>query len=186
MALFSAAILASVLAAREARGPLPDLEKMAQGDRLALLNDLARERQRLEGQLLTWLGSSSPDVQMSAAYLLGKYRMTEGLHYLVPMIGLRNPDVTKPSHQLPIFGEYPVYAAVVRIGPPALPQLMKHIAEDDEQERRRLCALAVHGIYGKKIAIVILGSAETEATDPEVKARFAEAIRIVETHTGRL
>jgi HEAT repeat protein len=158
---------------------IPKLTSIQEGERLKLLNQLSKDRSNLQTKLLSQLDESNPkEVTFGIAYLLGVYRMDQAVRHLSKYIALKNEqsDLVK---RLPLYGEYPIVEALIRIGNPAIPAMIENIESSDDENVRKLSARVIRYIDGTEIANFRLAKRMENESDPIKKARLIAAMESI-------
>jgi hypothetical protein len=145
---------------------------------------LAEVRSQFIGDLLKRLPNERDPVKKSAIiYLLGEYRASETSAQLVNMIGFEGAKASNESEQkrLPLWGEFPAYEALVKIGSPTAREVIKKLETTTDSTARNLGASVIRAIYGREIGVVVLAKARDNQTNEIKTANLNIAIEIVRT-----
>ena len=155
------------------------LASLGNDERMRLLEQLSKDRSDLQAELISQLNGANPnEVNISVAYLLGLNRMEQSVRHLSRLITLE-VDVRNHSRE-PMWDRYPVVEALIRIGSPAIPEMIKNIETSDDQKVRELSAKVIRYIDGPEIAKFRLEKATEKQTDPGKKAKLKAAMEGVE------
>jgi hypothetical protein len=158
---------------------LPKFASMKNDERMRLIEQLSKERVDFEGQLLVQLDKANPkEVTFAVVFLLGFNRMEAAVGHLSPLITLE-ADITDNNH-IP-WGRYPVAEALIRIGGPAIPEMIKSIETSDDQKVRDLSAEVICYVDGPEIAIFRLEKLMDKQADSGKKARLKAAVKHIQT-----
>lgn len=147
---------------------------------LPLLGQATKERMEFQKALIAQLDESNPkEVTFSIAYLLGLHRMEQSASHLSRYIALE-ADADEVLHKdFPLWNRYPVAEALVRIGNPSVPVMLKNIEKSQDKNVRVLSAKVILGVEGPQVARLVLERAMQDKPDI-VKANFMEAIELIE------
>lgn len=158
---------------------IPKLASTREGERLKLLNQLSKDRSDLQAKLLSQLDESNPTaLNLGIAYLLGVYRMDQTVQDLSKYIALKNVQ-SMDNKRLPLYGEYPVVEALIRIGNPAIPEMLRNIESSDDDNVRKLSARVIRYIDGTEIAQFRLEKRMEAESDQIKKMRLRVAIESI-------
>ena len=114
-------------------------------------------------------------MQYAAAWLLGTYRLEQGIEDLLDHIDLeehRGLVETKMS----IWGDKPAWEALVRFGRSALPQIIRRLAIEADDYRRTLLVRNVRMIEGTTMGLQALEHMRRKHTGEAEKAMLLDAI----------
>ena len=160
-------------------GQFQKLEKLTEKERDALLREADRNLHQLEEALLTKLVSENQDVRFYAAYLLGQYRFPRAADSLAQNITMED-DVRSTMLRSPewFWDRYPAAEALVKIGEPSIPSVIRNLSESDNSKIREL-SLKVLCCVEKDQDIVKLRLQKAATLQPhqEKKARLDAALR---------
>ena len=132
-------------------------------------------REILEERLETkFKASHDIGVQMSIAYLLGRHRMENSAQMLAKHLDLTDHFYANNSQRL--WGESSVVGALIRIGIPSIPFVIKNLATSDDKLVRERSLLILHAIEDREIAAIRLGRAIHDEQDPTRKTRLEAAL----------
>lgn len=146
---------------------------------MKLLNQLSKDRSDLQAKLLSQLDESNPKaLNLGIAYLLGVYRMDQTVQHLSKYIALKNVQ-SMDNKRLPLYGEYPVVEALIRIGNPAIPEMLRNIESSDDDNVRKLSARVIRYIDGTEIAQFRLEKRMEGESDQIKKMRLRVAIESI-------
>lgn len=145
--------------------------------RMELLGELSKERSDVQSNLIYQLDNSrSKEVKFAAAFLLGFYRMEKSVYHLSRHITLENERVIASS-KLPLWDRYPVVEALIRIGKPAVPEMLRTIETSEEEKVRDFSARVIRYVEGSEIGRIVIEKAMEKQTDPAKKARLKTALK---------
>jgi len=145
-------------------------------ERMELVEELANERVVIQGNLINQLGGSqSKRTTFAAAFLLGLYRMEQSVDHLSKFIALENEE-TELSGRIPLWGHYPVAEALIRIGKPAIPAMLRNIETSDTAKVRELSIQVIRYVEGHEIGRIILEKQLAQATDSRTRRQFETAL----------
>jgi hypothetical protein len=161
----------------EKKAPTPRLASVGSAERMQLLERASRDRSDLQAALIGQLRDESnpKEVTICIAYLLGVHRMGETLPDLSKYIALTNYTLLEENRR-PLLGECPVVDALIRIGDPAIPQMIKTVETSGDQRVRELSAKVIRYVDGPEIARFRLQKAIERQSDPAKKARLKAAM----------
>jgi hypothetical protein len=123
-------------------------------------------------------GASSKDVKACAAYLLGQYRIAEAVQNLAAAITLDMGFGIQKRERL--WGQYPVVQALVQIGQPSVPYMVRNLEESDDAKMRELSLKVVRHVVGPETAAFLMKRAMEEQEDAEKRDRLNSALRTLE------
>ena len=153
---------------------IPRFVSLDEAERIRALERLSKTRSDMQTALISQLDDSNPkEVTFSIAYLLGINRMEESVPHLSKYIALE-ADVAI-NKRLSLWDQYPSVEALIRIGNPAVPEMLKSIETSKDKKVRELSARVVRYVMGPDIAKVVLEKA-MEGKSEAVKANFKAAI----------
>ena len=110
-----------------------------------------------------------------AAYYLGEMRAAEAADSLAAQITLRPPPGGKPYG-----GYYPVETALVAIGNPSIPGVIRNLAQSDDAKTREISLQVLCGIDGDKdVAELRLRKALVAEKDTQNEVRLQSAIKAI-------
>jgi hypothetical protein len=136
----------------------------------------AKERKELIGKLLDILQDlrSSGLNRCSAAYYLGELRASEAVPALAAHIGLDLTGVL--IKHLPLFGGSPAMDALIKIGCPSIPAVVRNLADSDSGIIRDRSLKVLRAVEGDtEISRLRLRRAMEAEQDPAKKARLLAA-----------
>ncbi len=138
------------------------------------------ERRRLILELLDiFSDTSSANLnQCSAAFYLGGMRAREAADGLATKIALKFNPNGFIIHGLPLLSEYPAMDALIEIGSPSIPPLIRNLKESDDIQVRESSLKSLYRVEGDKdIAQTRLQNALKAEVDPQKQARLQKAMR---------
>jgi hypothetical protein len=156
---------------------LPRLASLSSIERMQVLERASTDRSDLQAALITQLRdhSNPKEVTISVAFLLGLHRMEQAVQDLSTHITLTNYPLAEDDRR-PLIGEYPVVDALIRIGSPAIPEMIKNIETSDDRKVCELSAKVIRYVDGREIASFRLQKAMERQSDPGKKARLKAAM----------
>ena len=117
----------------------------------------------------------SDETRSAAAFLLGEFRAREA----VPVLSkaLRKPLGPWFSGDISPY-DVPIFSALVKIGRPAMPAMIKNVeASDDELLRKRSLGVLSHVLGGKRRTLELLAKLQARAKDEKKIERIKAAIK---------
>jgi hypothetical protein len=146
-------------------------------DRLEFLGNLSKERADLQSNLIYQLNNSdSKEMKFAAAFLLGMYRMEQSVFNLSKFITLESSQNTDHIRE-PLWDRYPVVEALIRIGKPSVPEMLKNIKTSNDKKVIELSIRVIRYVEGPEIGQFILEKELAKQTDPKNKTKLKEAIK---------
>ena len=134
-----------------------NFETLANANRNELqseLNKASAYRVSLESKMLAIAkGSSSKQESLAAIYFMGYYRMRECASPLSGMIKYRDEGMGGETGHLPLWSEWPVADALIRIGMPSVPDMISNLRRSDDDVTRRLSVVVLRSILGPDLAV---------------------------------
>jgi hypothetical protein len=127
-------------------------------------------------------GSNVKEVKVAAAYLLGLHRMEEGVPRLSKIITIEME--WKDARAEGLWGRYPIVEALIRIGMPAVPQMVANIEESTDEQVCTLSAQVIRYVMGPEAARFTLESAMENKAEG-VKVRLRKAIATLANDNAR-
>lgn len=146
------------------------------------VRNFAEDRQKLIRELLkTFNNPKTPNFnRCTCALYLGEMRAADAASALAPAISLElDPHVDIKGVMLAQFD--PAFNALVKLGAPAIPALIRNLAESDDANVRTLSLKALYQIDGDRdIVRLRLQKALKAETQPRKQARLRAAVTAVE------
>ena len=131
--------------------------------------------------LLVNLDSNDTAVRSYAAFFLMDYRFPQAADKLALNITLPNTTHSKLQGREWLQDKYPAMEALVKIGSPCLPAVIRNLAESDDVKTRELSLKVVYRVDGDKdIARLRLQKAVQAEKDPQKQARLQQAVKALE------
>ena len=147
-------------------------------ERLEYLGELSKERSEIQRKLVQLLdGSNSKEKKYAAAFLLGMYRMDQSVFVLSKYITLED-DSSRRWKREPLWDIYPVVEALIRIGKPSIPEMLKNIKTSNNEKVIELSIRVIRYVEGPEIGRFILEKELVKQSDSINKTKFKEAIKI--------
>ena len=135
-------------------------------------------RQMLE-TLIVKFDSGDSDEKCYVAYLLGNYRFPQAVNALAKNIALEDkihPNQERGSEWF--WDRYPVMEALIKIGNPSIPAVIRNLAESDDIKVRELSLKVLCHIEGDKdIVHLRLQKALAAEKDSPRQARLQSALK---------
>lgn len=156
------------------------LESMDEQSRTELLSKVDADRSELTSALITQLGSStSKHVKAASIYLIGRYRLADGVPDLIREIDL---EVESPLHagREPLWERYPAMEALIAIGQPSIRPTIELLATDKDNLRRELATKVIRYVQGYEVARFILTQASAAQSDTNRKRNLQDALTCLE------
>ena len=122
----------------------------------------------------------SDETRCAAAYLLGELRAIEA----VPVLSeaLADPPGKKFGSDGSRY-DVPVFSALVKIGRPAVPAMIKNVeTSDDLKLRKNSLDVLNHVLGGKRRLLELLARLNARATDPDAARHIGEARSWCQSH----
>lgn len=158
---------------------IPRLASLGSGERMRLLEQLSEDLAGVKSVLISQLDGSNPkEVNFSIAYLLGVFRAEQSVHHLSKYIAIKSDQSLIPN-RMPLWGDYPVVEALISIGGPAIPEMVRNIETSDDGKVRELSARVIRYIDGPEIAKFRLEKGMEKQSDPAKKARLKAAMESI-------
>lgn len=162
---------------------------------LAATEQHAQRSDLIEQLLAITAGTNSFDTKMHAVLVLGEYRAAEAVPFLVENVE-READWLRNSRGLFMSPtsfhrenyEYqtgPITAALTKIGLPAIPALIEHIAASSDAKLAAKYASILSTIDGPEMAKIRLKMASDAETTAERKLRLQDAVKTIEAAKAR-
>ena len=138
-----------------------------------------------QATLLSCLGSANEDVKFYAAYLLGAYRYPQAVSGLANNITLEDKIRPQMQKQREWYWDlYPAMEALIRIGNPAIPAMIRNLEESNDANVRELSLKVIYFIdKDKDIARLRLQKAAEAQKDLQKKARLQSALKALEKNS---
>lgn len=167
---------------------MTELGKLTDQDLVMLVQDSRQHLHQIQEALLTKLGSENEDVNFYAAYLLGEYRFPQAANSLARVIALKDKvrsTMKRKSEWL--WDRYPAMEALIKIGNPSIPAVIRNLEESDDAEVRDLSLKVLQHIEtDSEVAQLRLRRASEAQANPEKKARLQSGLQaLLETKSGK-
>jgi hypothetical protein len=140
----------------------------------------------IDSLLVILRGTNADIVKVDAAIVLGRYRATNAVPDLIEHLDLDSAG--RPDHI--IFGSapfpesqemnFPILAALMAIGKPAIPQCLDKITQTDDPITRKKCGWICNRVEGSEAAESRLKSLLEKETDTQKRARLEAALEDLE------
>jgi HEAT repeat protein len=155
---------------------IAQMSNLKDEDRLEFLGELCKEFSDIQSNLIYQLNNSqSEEVQFASAFLLGLYRMEQSVRELSKFITLESTQNKKWKRE-PLWDRYPVVEALIRIGKPSIPEMLKNIRTSNDKKVIELSIRVIRYIEGPEIGRIILEKELEKQKDSQNKAKLEEAI----------
>jgi hypothetical protein len=120
---------------------------------------------------------SSNLTRCEAAFSLGQMRLSSGVDVLARSITLEL-DPSYPVDHIPIIAGYPAMDALIKIGNPAIPAVMRNLIESDDLKVADLSLKVLYRIDGDKDIVQLrLQKALKAETDSKKQQRLRAALK---------
>ncbi len=160
-------------------GRLQKFERLTDKERETLLQDIGQNLRQTQETLLIALDSESKDARFYAAYLLGEYRFPRAADGLAQRITLEDKirSTAQRSHEW-FWDRYPAMEALVKIGTPSIPALIRNLEQSDDVTIRDLSLKVLYRVEGdKEITTLRLQHALNMQKDPQKQTRLQSALK---------
>jgi len=156
---------------------MKQLDTLDDRSRMELLSQVDEQRSEMLSVLVKHLDTStSKNVQAAAIYLIGRYRLSDGVNELIRRLDF-DSGVRPARGPEPLYEQYPAVEALITIGQPSIPPMMQLLATDRNDLRRRLAVKVLRYVDGPDVAEFILRNAQAKETEPARNANLAEALQ---------
>jgi HEAT repeat protein len=119
----------------------------------------------------------SDETRSASAYLLGEFRAVEAISVLSR--ALVNEPGPKVIYRTTRYGA-PVWSALVKIGRPAVPELIKNLENsDDHVLREKSLDVLIRTLDGKQQLLELLAKLNKNAKDDAVRHRLCECVTYI-------
>lgn len=116
--------------------------------------------------------------QCAAAYYLGEMRVPQAVNALADKVTLAFDSSRTPIFHFPIISGYPAMDALVKIGNPSIPAVIRNLAESDDAKVRELSLKVLYRIDGDKDIVQLrLQKAIAAQKDSQKQARLQAALK---------
>ena len=157
-----------------------NLDWMTGPEQGASLTTLEHEWQTRKGTLIrALLRSENQKARFCAAYLLGLYRYPEAVNDLAAKITMENDDEVLPQGKEARWDRYPAVEALIRIGKPSVPAMLRNIASSSDQHVRALSGRVIFYVEGEQIGRLIVESASAKEDDPVKKKNLETSLPLI-------
>lgn len=162
-------------------GHWSELDNSSEVKRLFLIQSHLRDMQQIQKILLSELDSKDDDLKFFAVYLLGKYRFSEAADKLASMITLQDIN---PQKSEKLWRGFPAEDALISIGNPSIPAVIRNLAESDDIKVRKLSLRVIYYIDNDKDIVQLrLQKALKAETNSQKQARLLSALNELDTPT---
>ncbi len=165
--------------------------------RLSSVIQLDDQRKQLIGELMSILDSTNSDgMKMGAVVVLGKYKASEAVPFLVhhleweanmPMHDFLELTLFTPSNDEPYeINQEPVTGALCNIGMPAISSLLDEITQTDDMKISMKCVIICKRIEDSEVTQFRLQGLLEKEADPKRKERIESALdALKKLNTGK-
>ena len=155
---------------------LDKIEKLTDQERATILQDNGKRLHHIQEILLSELASRDDESKCFAVYLLGEYRFPQAADRLAKIITLK-AKVRENSREW-FWDINPVVEALIKIGNPSIPAVVRNLAESDNADVRSLSLKVLCRIDGDKDIVQLrLQKAIAAQKDSNKKARLQAALK---------
>ncbi len=111
-------------------------------------------------------------------FFIGELRLPAGVPALLQHITLQDDSsLHQPNYRLPLWGQYPVVGALMKIGQPAVAGVIGVLGRSDDALTRRLCLDVLKGIEQDSAVVrLILKNSIVHETNAVTISRIQSAI----------
>ena len=153
------------------------LEKMTGTEKVELIDDVGKNLRLLQKALSNQLIIGNNEAKCYAAYFIGEYRFSQSANNLAQVIALHE-DFLRPNGRIWVWGQYPAMEALIKIGNPSIPAVIRNLAESDDAKVRELSLKVLYHIEGDKDIVQLrLQKALRTETDLQKQARLQAALK---------
>ena len=143
---------------------------------------LAHERDNLTINLIRLLRHGknlNKEKKIRICFLLGEYRATRATMDLLNIITLENKNVPEEDTRFALWRKYPAYEALMKIGVPAIPRILKRLETESDLMAMRLEVSVVYYVYGKELTKILLNKVLSKQTDIKKAKNIKKAISLI-------
>ena len=147
-----------------------------------LVRNAFAHRQKIIQELLNIFNNPQSDLYAKcvAANYLGEMRASEAADSLAPRITIRGPFENEGFHFAPGGGSLSIMQALIKIGTPSIPAVMRNLAESDDEQGRMRSVAVLSEIEGDKDVVQLqLQKAIDAQSDATKKARLQSALKML-------
>ena len=130
--------------------------------------------------LINGLGSEDQTVRFTSACLIGLYRYSEAVHSLSSQIAMEDVNVdrriSKREHP---WGRYPAIEALIHIGKPSTPAMLRNLATSKDAHVRGLSARVIYYVEGETAGKKILEDAIEKQAELPKKQRLESSLPLI-------
>jgi HEAT repeat protein len=139
----------------------------------------SQKREFINGLLKTLQDSKASNLNRSmAAYYLGEAHAVEAVNALTDNIGLKVGVEPTSFSGLPLVSGFTACSALIKIGNPSIPPMIRNLAESDNAKVRELSLQVIERIDNDKdISALRLQKALKAETDSKKQARLQAALK---------
>ncbi|MCK4983618.1 MAG: HEAT repeat domain-containing protein [Victivallaceae bacterium] len=140
---------------------------------------LTHERKNLIDSLIRQLRrEKNLKKKIRICFLLGQYRASEATSDLLNIITLKNKDVPEEDTRFPLWGRYPAFEALGKIGMPSARLILAKLETESNTEAMRFEVILIRELYGKEIARIVLEKAIAKQKNKRKAENIAKAISL--------
>lgn len=121
--------------------------------------------------------SSSKNMKCAIAYLMGLYRMEKCAGVLSSNITL-DDDYILPNDSVNLWQQSPIIDALIGIGRPSIPEMIKNIEGNNDPRVRDLSSRVIQSIEGAEVGRFIIEKAIEKQGDVEKKKNLHETLKL--------
>ncbi len=155
---------------------MKQLDTLDERSRMELLSQVDEQRSEMLAVLVKHLDtSSSKNVRAAAIYLIGRYRLSDGVDQLIQHIDF-DSGATPSRGPEPLWEQYPAVEALITIGQPSVPAVMDLLASDRNHLRRDLAVKVLRYVEGPDVADFLLRNSQAKEKDAQRRANWRDAL----------
>jgi len=152
------------------------LDTLDERSRMELLSQVDEQRSEMLAVLVKHLDTSpSKNVRAAAIYLIGRYRLSDGVDQLIQHIDFDSGAAPSRGPE-PLWEEYPAVEALITIGQPSVPEVMDLLATDHNHLRRDLAVKVLRYVEGPEVADFLLRNYLAKEKDAQRRANLRDAL----------
>ena len=160
-------------------GKLERLGNLTEKQRADLVRTNYSNLSRIRETLMAKFDSGDENEKSYAAYLLGEYRFSKATKTLAKNISWEDkvrPNTERGSEWF--WDHYPAMEALIKIGTPSLPAVIRNLAESDDAKVRELSFMVLNRIEGDRDIVQLrLQKALKAENEPQKKTRLQAALK---------
>jgi len=160
-------------------GKLERMGNLTENERANLVRTNYNQLRQLREMLVAKFDSGDENEKSYAAYLLGEYRFSQAAKTLA--INILWEDKVRPNTERGsewFWDHYPAMEALIKIGNPSIPAVIRNLAGSDDVKVRELSLKVLYHIEGDKDIVQLrLQKALTAEKDLQKQARLQSALK---------